>query len=1121
MLVRVIGATTPASSVIICAFMGGLGIGALLGAKFAQRKNFLRQLAIIEVLIFVCAIISSKLCTTDVLQQLIRFLNSTIGDGNPSAAIGFVLVFLLVLVPTSLMGATFPIIADFAAQYDAKGSATLLKLYAINSTGAIFGAFVSGFLLMPASGIEKTLMATGCCNLVSAILCLVASRVADQKKVSTFRDLKEEAETGTGTGTGTESETGRAPETGKAEAEFNCIQEPAKSAPDPLMFLTLLVFATGAMSFAMEIVWTRFLVMIIGSSTYALSLMLTVFISGLASGAWVAEKIGEKTVNMLGSIAIMLAMASGAVTLNLYQYQVTPSTYLTMKKVTSTIGPSFWNETISMLLLAVFLIFLAATVIGTIFPLALGSVRGNNQKSDNKSVSLLYCSNIAGSMLGSFGCGVILLPVMSDLFISAIEQTTFLVAAGFIFVSMLTLLITPKTITLRLDKTPSRFSVELKRVALICATSMLALSLHPQWDSILLSSGLSYVSEQDAKTLSVPDLIDALSFKTKLTSGQSLLMYKEGTNSTISVISNPNANLVSLRSNGKVEAAMPLTRQLPAPDSDLPTQKLLGLLPAIMCSAPRELNGLVIGYGTGTTCSAVMTAPWVKAVTAVELEKAIWNARQYFQGHANHDDESKLRKVTGDARNYLLLSDDTYDFIVSQPAEPWLSGASDLFTVEFYQLAKSRLRNTGMFCQWIPLYSLTANQLNCLLNTFNSVFPNVRVWHSSRAGELIVTGQIADGADSEEIRTRFASPEMFKQFQQIGLESEVELNTNRITYPPQVADPLLTTELNTDDNILIEGILARPMYEHKDDIESVLERVFGKPVACMLEFQDTSSLERIEQLLAHTRRATASTILPTDSYYLAALGENIVRNDIHDEVQRRLDELEIDARTKTLAQLRISLHTGKLAETRRLLPLIDVQNLSTYAELCDVASVLYLTRRYEDARLAFARAEKLKPLGARAMAGRGLCYWQKKDWIRAIEPLRKSLQIDPNQFLARYALGQSLYQLGRKSESLRQLRAAGIINPNSSLPGLFVTAAYLKDNDLELATANQHLIMRKKPLAPDAIALGIVVDALDGRGDLGENLRKRYREITTRDITIADARKLVDTILSEPYVFWN
>ncbi|MBX3149003.1 fused MFS/spermidine synthase [Candidatus Obscuribacterales bacterium] len=1118
MLVRVIGATTPASSVIICAFMGGLGIGALLGAKFAQRKNFLSQLAIIEVLIFVCAIISSKLCTTDVLQQLIRFLNSTIGDGNPSAAIGFVLVFLLVLVPTSLMGATFPIIADFAAQYDAKGSATLLKLYAINSTGAVFGAFVSGFLLMPASGIEKTLMATGCCNLVSAILCLVASRVADQKNVSTFRDLKAEAETGTGT----ESDTGRAPERGKAEAEVNCIQAPAKSAPDPLVFLTLLVFATGAMSFAMEIVWTRFLVMIIGSSTYALSLMLTVFISGLASGAWVAEKIGEKTVNMLGSIAIMLAMASGAVTLNLYQYQVTPSTYLTMKKVTSTIGPSFWNETISMLLLAVFLIFLAATVIGTIFPLALGAVRGNNQKSDNKSVSLLYCSNIAGSMLGSFGCGVILLPVMSDLFISAIEQTTFLVSAGFIFFSMLALLITPKTITLRLDKTPSRFSVELKRVALICAVSMLALSLHPQWDSILLSSGLSYVSEQDAKTLSVPDLIDALRFKTKLTSGQSLLMYKEGTNSTISVISNPNANLVSLRSNGKVEAAMPLTRQLPAPDSDLPTQKLLGLLPAIMCSAPRELNGLVIGYGTGTTCSAVMTAPWVKAVTAVELEKAIWNARQYFQGHANHDDdESKLRKVTGDARNYLLLSDDTYDFIVSQPAEPWLSGASDLFTVEFYQLAKSRLRNTGMFCQWIPLYSLTANQLNCLLNTFNSVFPNVRVWHSSRAGELIVTGQIADGADSEEIRARFASPEMFKQFQQIGLESEVELNTNRITYPPQVSDPLLTTELNTDDNILIEGILARPMYEHKDDIESVLERVFGKPVACMLEFQDTSNLERIEQLLAHTRRATASTILPTDSYYLAALGENIVRNDIHDEVQRRLDDLEIDARTKTLAQLRISLHTGKLAEARRLLPLIDVQNLSTYAELCDVASVLYLTRRYEDARLAFARAEKLKPLGARAMAGRGLCYWQKKEWIRAIEPLRKSLQIDPNQFLARYALGQSLYQLGRKSESLRQLRAAGIINPNSSLPGLFVTAAYLKDNDLELATANQHLIMRKKPLAPDAIALGIVVDALDGRGDLSENLRKRYREITTRDITIADARKLVDKILSEPYVLWN
>jgi tetratricopeptide (TPR) repeat protein len=849
--------------------------------------------------------------------------------------------------------------------------------------------------------------------------------------------------------------------------------------------------------------------------------MLTVFISGLASGAWVAEQIERKTCNVLGSIAIMLAMASSALALNLYQYQMTPSTYLTMKKVTSTIGPSFWNETISMLLLAIFLIFLAATVIGTIFPLALSAIRISARQDNNKRVSVIYCSNIAGSMLGSFGCGVVLLPFMSDLFVSAIEQTTFLLSAGFILVSLLTLLFAPKTITLRLNKTPSLFSVELKRVALICTVNMLALWLHPQWNSTLLSSGLSYVSERDAKTLPVTELIDALSFKTQYTSGQSLLMYKEGTNSTISVVSNPGANLVSLRSNGKVEASLPLTRKLPAPASDLPTQKLLGLLPALICNSSENLDGLVIGYGTGTTCSAVLAAPWVEEITAVELEKAIWRAQPFFHSETNFQTDSKLRRITGDARNYLLLNKNSYDFIVSQPAEPWLSGASDLFTAEFYQLAKSRLKNTGMFCQWIPLYSLTADQLNCLLRTFESVFPDMKVWHSSRAGELILTGQLSAGADAKTIRSRFATEKLFKQFQQIGLESEVDLNTNRIQYPPKSIDPLLTRTLNTDDNLLIEGILARPMYEHKDDIEGVLERVLGKPVACMLEFQENRDQNGVEQLLAHTRRATASSAMPTDPYFLAALGENIVRTEVHDEVQRRLDQLNIATQSKAAAKLRISLHTGEISESRRLLASIDLENLRTYGELCDLATVLLLNTRCEDAMRAFDRAETLKPLGARAIAGKGLCQWQMKRWSLAIEPLRKSLSIDPNQFLARYALGQSLYQVGRHTESLIQIRAAGMINPESSRPGLFVTAAYLKENALDLATANQHLVMRKTPLAPDAIALGIIIDALDGRPDLSENLRKRYREITARDITLADTRKLVDKILSEPLSISN
>ncbi len=114
-----------------------------------------------------------------------------------------------------------------------------------------------------------------------------------------------------------------------------------------------------------------------------------------------------------------------------------------------------------------------------------------------------------------------------------------------------------------------------------------------------------------------------------------------------------------------------------------------------------------------------------------------------------------------------------------------------------------------------------------------------------------------------------------------------------------------------------------------------------------------------------------------------------------------------------------------------------------------------------------------------------------------------------------------MYQLeGKdKSKSLSEVRAAGIINPESSIPGLFVSAAYIKSNELEMANANLHLVMRKRPLSPDAIALGIVIDALDGQEDLSESLRRRYNEITARDITLSEAKLLVDTIVREPCNF--
>jgi len=76
-----------------------------------------------------------------------------------------------------------------------------------------------------------------------------------------------------------------------------------------------------------------------------------------------------------------------------------------------------------------------------------------------------------------------------------------------------------------------------------------------------------------------------------------------------------------------------------------------------------------------------------------------------------------------DARNHLLVTERNYDVIISEPSNPWIPGAANLFTREFFELSKRKLQPDGLFCQWIQLYELQESHFQSILQTFRSVFP--------------------------------------------------------------------------------------------------------------------------------------------------------------------------------------------------------------------------------------------------------------------------------------------------------------------------------------------------------------------------------------------------------------
>jgi spermidine synthase len=163
----------------------------------------------------------------------------------------------------------------------------------------------------------------------------------------------------------------------------------------------------------------------------------------------------------------------------------------------------------------------------------------------------------------------------------------------------------------------------------------------------------------------------------------------------------------------------------------VPAHRLIAHL--AMASHPMPENVLNIGLGSGYTLSAMSEWP-AKKITSVEINPSVLEAVERFIKPALFSDR-RINHVRADARNFLLLSPDRYDVIVSVPSVPVESASAALITREFFSIAEKRLKPNGLFAQWVDYYILTNEDTRTFIRTFSSVFPHVTVWH---AGGIII-----------------------------------------------------------------------------------------------------------------------------------------------------------------------------------------------------------------------------------------------------------------------------------------------------------------------------------------------------------------------------------------------
>lgn len=221
-----------------------------------------------------------------------------------------------------------------------------------------------------------------------------------------------------------------------------------------------------------------------------------------------------------------------------------------------------------------------------------------------------------------------------------------------------------------------------------------------------------------------------------------LVYYHDGLSTTVSV--ERWARHIAMKNNGKVDASN---------GSDMPTQIMVGAYPLLMHEdGPEDLDVAIVGFGSGVTVGSVLDFP-VASVDVIELERSIPYASRYFADvngleytleEFPYVEMDRLNVINDDGRNYLTVTDRTFDVIVSEPSNPWITGVSDLFTTDHFRITKQRLREGGIYCQWVQLYELSPENIKTIYRTFAEAFEYVLVF----SAEDLSSDTVLIGSDS-------------------------------------------------------------------------------------------------------------------------------------------------------------------------------------------------------------------------------------------------------------------------------------------------------------------------------------------------------------------------------------
>ncbi len=1016
-----IGHGVAAASTVLAAFMGGLAAGAALGGRFGQRQTpsgALRVYAALEVAIAAAALLIPL--ALSLLEPLLRIAYANGQGGWAFAALRLVTSLVLLSVPAAAMGATFPIASRWMVRSAAVMSGDAGRLYAANTLGAAFGALAAGFVLLPMLGLMGATLVGVLLNLVAAggAWSIARShrtadaqphRPTDDQPASRRLEVQAQKAGAHGSKAAGGRKQGRAstfasgrPVTGKVQGR-------------PWLAATALGI-TGLASLSLQVVWTRLLASILGPTTYAFSAVVAVFILGIAGGAalgaWLSRRVAEPA-----RLLALVVMASGA--LALVAAMGVDGTLLDIGRVVATPGISFEAVLARELLAAAGLLLPMAIAFGVAFPLAV-AVASRGDDTAVSDLGIVYAVNTVGAITGALVSGFALVPVLGlhDT-IRVIAAVTALAGAALVVWS------------------GGRGWTRAVPLAAAAVVLVAAWSL-PPWNPRLLSSG----AYKYAPALRGPDL------ETSLTAGE-LLYYREGATATVAV--RELAGTTSLSIDGKVDAS---------DAADMLTQRLLAHVPLLL--HPNPTSAAILGLGSGVTLGSALTHG-LERVTVLEISPEVVEASRYFE-EENHGAlaDPRTRLVVGDGRTHLLLTDDRYDVIVSEPSNPWMAGIASLFTREFFELARSRLTGDGILCQWAHTYDISDSDLRSIVATFLTVFPDGTLWLVGDADVLLIgsTSPLIDRMDN--IPEAWNRPGVAEDLAAVGAYDPLAVLSLFVADGPALAAWSAGAPIQTDNRGRLEFSGPRSVFggTRTDNARLLRSLASGERPPAVAEALRSATPEQWTRLGDMLRRADSHQA--AYDTFVHALQENPRDRAALDGLVRAAAPIQrgADARSvlvslaanpandeAKLALSRLLAADGAFEESARIALGLLQQNPGNVVALEQLASIL--TDAGDADRLApvVARLEMEIPASATThyyAAALGFLQGRPDSAIREAEA---AVAVDPLHARARNILGAALAGVGQHDRARAAFTASIEADPRDA-------ATYSNLATLELEVGN-------------------------------------------------------------------